>query len=41
MLEVGKSYSSSDIAELVFNVSSKTFSNRRQAYLDKLSQYYE
>ena len=41
MLEIGKSYSSADIARLVFSVSPKTFSNRREAYLDKLSQYYE
>ena len=41
MLEVGKSYSSAEIAKEVFNISAKTFSNSREKYLEKLSQYYD
>ena len=41
MLEVGKKYSSAEIAKEVFNISAKTFSNRRADYLEKMSEYYE
>lgn len=33
-------YSPKEIAEQLFHVSAKTFSNKRQEYLDYLSQYY-
>lgn len=33
-------YSPKEIAEQLFHISAKTFSNKRQEYLDYLSQYY-
>lgn len=41
MLEVGKSYTGPEIAKLVFDISPKSFSNRREVYLEKLAEYYE
>jgi len=41
MLEVGKKYSSAEIAREVFNISAKTFSNNRTSYLERMSNYYE
>lgn len=41
MLEVGKKYTSAEIAKEVFNISAKSFSNNRSKYLEKLAQYYE
>ena len=41
MLELGKKYSSAELAREAFNVSAKTFSNKREQYLEKLSEYYE
>lgn len=41
MIELNKPYSSKELAQLVFNVSAKTFSNRRDYYLERLSEYYE
>lgn len=40
-LELNKPYTSEEIARNLFNVSSKTFSNKRQMYLDKLSSVYK
>lgn len=40
MLEVGKTYTSEEVARDVFNVSKKTFSNRRAEYLEKMKKYY-
>lgn len=40
-LELNKPYTSEEIARNIFNVSGKTFSNKRQMYLERLSQVYE
>ena len=40
-LELNVPYTSADLARLAFNVSAKSFSNRRIAYLEKLSEYFE
>ena len=40
-LELNRPYTSTELARLAFNVSSKSFSNRREQYLEKLSEYYE
>lgn len=40
-LELNKPYTSAELARIAFNVSAKSFSNRREQYLAKLSEYYE
>lgn len=40
-LELNKPYSSEEIARNIFNVSGKTFSNKRTHYLEKLSTVYK
>ena len=39
-LELNKPYTSEEIARNEFNVSAKTFSNKRDIYLEKLSSKY-
>lgn len=41
MIELDKLYSPKEIAQELFKISPKTFSNKRQEYLDYLGQYYE
>lgn len=40
-LELNKPYSSEEIARNIFNISGKTFSNKRTHYLEKLSTVYK
>ena len=40
-LELNKPYTSAELAREAFNISVKSFSNRREQYLAKLSEYYE
>ena len=40
-LELNTPYTSGELARLAFNISAKTFSNKRSMYLEKLSEYFE
>ena len=40
-LELNVPYTSTDLARLAFNISAKSFSNKRSMYLEKLSEYFE
>lgn len=41
VMELNKSYKSSEIAEGIFHVSTKTFQNKRKIYEAKLSECYD